>query len=226
MSMVAPMVARSALLVTVAFGPAVPIAPHWIRVDAAGDWTGYVASIQIEPPSDTIIWTWPGTFLADGTFVQNGIRQPDPNTGNVAEAFVWAQRTPGIPLALIPLPDAKAGDWYTFGLTRSGSRWTAWFTDPSGHRTVQGSFDDPVDIQSVQAIAEPWLPTWGPFPTQRIRSFRAKTPAGRWIVPSFVYTASAPQCGTVKLTSPAPGAFTFAWGGGPPAPACYRVMGR
>lgn len=182
--------------------------------------TGWKATIQVRPYSDTSVFAWAGGYLADGTFVQNGLVQPGPTNAGVAQAFVWFQKPNTTPL-YISLPTAAYPAWYEFHAEKTGSSWTFFYIDPSGVRHDQLTASSASNLSAFQVDAEPWMEAWGPFPTQAMRAVKVRV-GSSWVVPHLAFGPSEPICGEAEIY-PTPGlnlVFRSTAGGSP----CYVVL--
>lgn len=183
--------------------------PYFVRADtsAAGTWTGYSAAIQVRPLTYAV---WPGGYMSDGTFVQNGLVTFD---GNLY-AFAWAT---GVDQEVLPSTFTKinplAGSFVTFQLIRLkySDTWMFRYQDATGWHN-QGTFTRPAGttLHSVQYIVEQWAVTNPPFETQVMRrvSVREGEPMS-WVRPSLVYSSTDEQCGHETVTASAPASLVF-----------------
>lgn len=191
--------------------------PYFVRTDtqSAGTWTGYSAAIQVRPLTYAV---WPGGYLDDGIFVQNGLIYFD----NALYAFAWATGDTAGPVDIGPFPltltkiTPKAGSFITFQLIRlkygTGTTWMFRYQDALGWHN-QGTFERPTKttLRSVQYMVEQWAVTNPKFETQVMRrvSVREGEPM-TWVRPSLAYSSmSDEQCGHESVTASAPASLVF-----------------
>jgi hypothetical protein len=198
----------AAILIPIASASASAIHPIFVRADieTAGAWTAYRVSIQVRPLAFAI---WPGGYLADGTFVQNGMLVQSDGL----YAFVWATRdgyrtsvSDPVPLTLTRITP-KTGSWVTFEMSWDAGRWTFRYQDADGWH-VQGSFTSRSLLKSVQFVNEYWAETWRSFPIQVMHGVAVRS-ASTWTSPSLVHSPSPEACGHESITRSAPASLTF-----------------
>lgn len=225
-------VARLAIFVLFAMSLLPPTAnaatvhPIFVRADsrAAGAWAGYTANVQVRPDSFGM-YTWPGGYLSDGTFVQNGMLMPGSTYTRPGEAliFAWATGAQGdpLPLAWVSIPSVVLYSWYTFELTKSGSTWTFRYKDPAGAWHTQGSFTRSATLATFSIVAEYWAEAPSAFGTQAIQHAWVRS-GTTWGATSMAYGPPADQCGHETITSTTPSNAVFKAVEGPCIP--YVVL--
>jgi hypothetical protein len=191
-----------AVLLLVGIGADHPIFTS-ANVDQTGSWTGYRATIQVRPLTYAI---WPGGYLSDGTFVQNGFLN---NYGEGLYAFAWAISTAGaeaVPLTFTKVTPTPLS-WVTFELAWASGRWTFRYRDAAGwHR--QGSWRSNARLEAFQVVNEYWAPEPHPFATQAVRNVQVRDKGG-WFSPSMSYGPPPETCGHDIITSRVRGSLVF-----------------
>jgi hypothetical protein len=230
-------VLRRALVIGVALAaalsiPATAATDHPIFVTAAagttGAWTGYTATVQVRPDT-TGMYVWPGGYLADGTFVQNGMLMPGSPFTQPGEArlFAWATTNTGdselgpFPLAWVSIPNARLYSWWTFQLVRRADHWTFRYRDPAGLWHRQGSFTSRAALDVFTVNAEYWASGPVRFGTQVVRKALVRV-GSRWVLASMAHGPPSDQVGREEITSACPGNAVFRSVSGPRV--FYRVL--
>lgn len=211
--------------------------PYFVRADTqqSGAWTGYRATIQVRPLTYAV---WPGGYLEDGTFVQNGLVHPYLDYPDSLWAFAWAPNGGAYPaveeLVVADLGPtrydfgpttrgtiAKPGSWITFEMYWSRGIWTFRYQDATGWHK-QASFRSNSKLRSVQFMVEQWGVTNPAFRTQVMRDVQVRTAAGKWIAPNLAYSSgSDEQCGVEQITRTAPSSLVFKMATNAP---CYKSL--
>lgn len=176
------------------------------KVDVAGSWTGYQATIQVRPLTYTI---WAGGYLSDGTFVQNGLLN---NYGEGLYAFAWATHNAccgdegAVPLTHTRVKPASL-TWITFQMVQTKGRWVFRYKDATGWHE-QGSWASKATLHSFTVTSEYWAPEARRFETQAVRDVRVRK-NGVWTVPTLSYAPSDETCGHEDIISKTKGNLVF-----------------
>jgi len=182
--------------------------PIFVTADVglAGSWTGYRASVQVRPLTFAV---WPGGYLTDGTFVQNGFIK----NGDDLYVFAWATTdTSNGDFGVVPLTlrkvDPKPGSWVTFELAWACGRWTFRYQDATGWH-AQGSWRSTARLSAFLVANEYWATTAAPFGTQAVRHVKVRA-SGVWATPKeMAFSATDERCGHDSITSSVPGSLVF-----------------
>lgn len=161
---------------------------------SVGSWTGYEARVQYRPvPQDqTQNMAWPGGYLVDGTFIQNGLIQLDHSDGSGVLIFdilgdPWETQHWG------SLGRWPWGSWFTFRASLDGGWWTFTVTGPDGIERVQSRRHHPSPLGLFMVAGEAVTqtdPAVGPFATQAFRALRVRDASGTWLTPRMCFAST------------------------------------
>ncbi len=184
-----------------------------------GAWTGYEATIEVADAGNILsVHAWPGGYLSDGTFVQNGMTMPNDGGDGMTFAIISDEAAKAADpayglryLSLETLPHGAIGSWWTFGMTwnRTHRDWVFYIIDPQGRRYIQGAYRTSAStLRQFMVVAEPWVNRGAPFPTVAVRNVRVRDAANHWSVPKLRYDSLCEHDG---VTSAGKGNLVFAW---------------
>ena len=197
--------------------------PRFVSANAAtsGAWYGYTAKVQVRPAGtvSSILAVWPGGYMSDGLFVQNGMLMPGTAYSLPGEALIFAWATYNtasssggpVPLVWISVPNATLYSWYTFQLTHSAvnDKWYFRYQDPAGVWHTQGAFaGNGRTLYSFGANTEYWSAGTETFGTQAMQAVRVYS-GSSWVLTSTAYGPPASQCGHETIQSATPGNLVF-----------------